>query len=109
MVSPARGDIWWVRLDPTSGSEIAKTRPCIVVSNNVLNRKRRTVVVVPVSSSPEADGVIKIPIICLGKNGVAVVDQIRAAAKERFGSRAGALSAAELATLSHAISEALEL
>ena len=47
----ARGDIWWVSLDPTQGSEIKKTRPCVVLSHNTLNKLRKTVVVIPLSSA----------------------------------------------------------
>ena len=48
-VIPERGDIWWIALDPTLGSEIRKTRPCVVISVKVLNERRRTVIVVPLS------------------------------------------------------------
>jgi len=48
-----RGEIWWVNLDPAQGSEIRKTRPAIVVTANALNRARRTVVVVPLSTGPQ--------------------------------------------------------
>ena len=65
-VIPERGDIWWVALDPTLGSEIPKTRPCVVVSVKVLNERRRTVIVVPLSSSPKASPPILIPISCDG-------------------------------------------
>ncbi|MBI5606614.1 MAG: type II toxin-antitoxin system PemK/MazF family toxin [Deltaproteobacteria bacterium] len=37
-----RGEVWWVSLDPTQGSEIKKTRPCLVLSTNILNRLRKT-------------------------------------------------------------------
>ena len=45
-----RGEVWWVNLDPTQGSEIQKTRPAVILTVNALNRARRTVVVVPLSS-----------------------------------------------------------
>jgi mRNA-degrading endonuclease toxin of MazEF toxin-antitoxin module len=48
-----RGEIWWVNFDPTQGSEIRKTRPAIVVTANAVNRARRTVVVVPLSTGPQ--------------------------------------------------------
>ena len=48
-----RGEIWWVNLDPARGSEIRKTRPAIVITANALNRVRRTVVVVPLSTGPQ--------------------------------------------------------
>ena len=66
-VIPERGDIWWVALDPTLGSEIRKTRPCVVVSVKVLNERRRTVIVVPLSSSTKATPPILIPISCDGR------------------------------------------
>ena len=50
-MTPARGEIWWVRLDPTLGSEIRKTRPALVLTADVLNRMRQTVVVVPLSTA----------------------------------------------------------
>jgi len=52
-LSVRRGDVWRVSLDPTQGNEIQKTRPAVVVTSNALNRARRTVVVVPLSTGPE--------------------------------------------------------
>ncbi|WP_332308286.1 type II toxin-antitoxin system PemK/MazF family toxin, partial [Desulfonatronovibrio magnus] len=49
-----RGDVWWVSLDPTQGSEIKKTRPCVVLSHNTINKLRRTVVVVPLSTAAKS-------------------------------------------------------
>jgi len=46
-----RGDVYWVRLDPTEGSEIGKTRPAVVISNNINNELADTVTVLPVTSS----------------------------------------------------------
>src|SRR3972149_9496483 len=51
MQSPKRGDVVWVNLDPTVGAEMQKRRPCVVVSLSVLNEKRLTVVVVPLSTA----------------------------------------------------------
>ncbi|MGI8992115.1 MAG: type II toxin-antitoxin system PemK/MazF family toxin [Bryobacteraceae bacterium] len=51
---PRRGEVWWVRLDPTLGSEIRKRRPCLILSGNVVNERRRAVVIIPLSSSPQA-------------------------------------------------------
>ena len=79
-----RGDIWWVSLDPTQGSEIKKTRPCIVLSHSTLNRLRRTVVVVPLSSAAKPHPPITVPVSCQGDAVVAVVDQIRAVSKQRL-------------------------
>ncbi len=106
---PQRGEIWWVALDPALGSEIRKTRPCVVVSVNVLNERRRTVVVVPLSSSSNGSPPILIPVTCDGRPAVAVSDQIRAVAKERLQTRLGAVSEAELATLEDGLRQILQL
>lgn len=108
-VIPERGDIWWVALDPTLGSEIRKTRPCVVVSVQVLNERRRTVIVVPLSTSPKACPPILIPISCDGRPAVAVSDQIRAVAKERLQGRLGAVTADELAALEDGLRQIMQL
>ena len=108
-IIPERGEIWWVALDPTLGSEIRKTRPCVVVSMNVLNERRRTVIVVPLSSSPKASPPILIPITCDGRPVVAVSDQIRAVAKERLLSRLGVVSEAEMLVLEDGLRQIMQL
>ena len=106
---PERGDIWWVALDPTLGSEIRKTRPCVVISVRVLNERRRTVIVVPLSSSPKASPPILIPISCGEHPAVAVSDQIRAVAKERLRSRLGVVTTEEMAALEVGLKEIMQL
>ena len=106
---PERGEIWWIALDPTLGSEIHKTRPCVVVSVKVLNERRRTVIVVPLSSSPKASPPILIPITCGGRPAVAVSDQIRAVSKERLRSRLGVVAAKELAALEDGLRQIMQL
>ena len=108
-IIPERGEIWWVALDPTLGSEIRKTRPCIVVSVKVLNERRRTVIVVPLSSSPKASPPILIPITCDGRPAVAVSDRIRAVAKERLRNRLGVVAEEELAVLEDGLRQILQL
>ena len=108
-VIPERGDIWWVQLDPTLGSEINKTRPCVVISVKVLNQRRRTVIVVPLSTSPNASPPILIPILCDGRPAVAVSDQIRAISKERLRSRIGVVSKDELAALEDGLRQIMQL
>jgi mRNA interferase MazF len=108
-VIPDRGDIWRVALDPTLGSEIRKTRPCVVISVKVLNERRRTVIVVPLSSSPKASPPILISISCDGHPSVAVSDQIRAVAKERLRSRLGVVSADEMAALEDGLRQIMQL
>ena len=106
---PRRGEIWWVRLDPTLGSEIHKTRPCVVLTSNILNERRRTVVVIPLSSSPQAGPPLLVPVDCAGRVAVAVMDQVRAVAKERLEQRMGVLSSEHLAAVESGLREVLEL
>ena len=106
---PRRGEVWWVRLDPTRGSEIAKTRPCLILSTNIVNERRRTVVVVPLSSAPQPGPPLLIPVICAGRKAVAVVDQIRAVAKERLESRIEELATEHLEAVERGLRAILEL
>ena len=84
MQSLKRGDVVWVNLDPTVGGEIQKRRPCVVVSLSVLNERRLTVVVVPLStgSTPRPPLVVAVPSAGAGSN--ARIDQIRAVDKSRI-------------------------
>lgn len=107
--SPQRGEIWWVRLDPAFGSEIAKTRPCLILSNNTVNERRRTVVVVPLSSSPRASPPLLVPVRCGARDVVAVTDQIRAVSKQRLDQRMGALSSEHLEAVEEGVRQILEL
>jgi mRNA interferase MazF len=104
-----RGEIWWVRLDPTLGAEITKTRPCVVVGTNVLNDRRRTVVVIPLSTAPQPAPPLLVPVVSGGRRVVAVMDQIRSVTKERFISRVGELSSSDLTSVEDALRLVLEL
>lgn len=104
-----RGEIWWVDLNPTRGSEINKKRPCVVLSVDVINQRRKTVVVVPLSTSPTVRPPLTVAIVCAGRPAVAVVDQIRATARERFGSRIGTATADEMEALEESLREILSI
>ena len=98
MTAFKRGDIHWVELpnrDPR-GSEIEKTRPCVVISMTEANALRRTVVCVPLTSSPEPAPPVAIAVPSAGPDSVAVCDQIAAIDKRRLKRRVGALSASDL-------------
>ncbi|HVH76844.1 MAG TPA: type II toxin-antitoxin system PemK/MazF family toxin [Stellaceae bacterium] len=104
-----RGDVWWVEFDPTRGSEIRKTRPAIVVTANALNRARRTVVVVPLSSGPEPHPPIVVAVPSAGPRSVAVCDQVRAVDKRRLSRNEGRLAAADLRAVEDGLRRILEL
>ena len=104
---PKRGEVWWVRLDPSQGSEIAKTRPCVVLSVDAINDRRRTVVMVPLSTSPNPHPPLLVQVTSGGRKVVAVVDQIRAVAKERLVKRLDLLSQDDRTALEHAVQRIL--
>ena len=108
-MTPRRGEVWWAALDPTLGSEISKTRPCVIITRDLINQYRRTVVIVPLSSSPSARPPIRVSVNCGGKPAVAVVDQIRSIAKERLQERIGILAEAEMEAIGDALQQVLDL
>src|SRR5947209_11228325 len=91
-----RGEIWWVNFDPTQGAELRKRRPAVVITADGLNRARRTVVVVPLSSGPQPHPPIVIATPSAGRRSVAVCDQLRAVDKRRLVRNDGRLSTADL-------------
>jgi len=108
-IAVRRGDIWWVNLDPTQGREIRKTRPAVVMTPNALNRARRTVVVVPLSTGPEPRPPIVVATPSAGPNAVAVCDQLRAVDKHRLSRMSGRLSTADLQMIEEGMRRILEL
>lgn len=84
------GEIWLAQLDPTVGSEIQKTRPCVVISPEEMNAHLRTVIVAPMTtgSRPAA---FRVPLRFQGKTGLIVLDQIRTLDRVRLIKRLGAL------------------
>jgi mRNA interferase MazF len=80
-----------------------------VLSRDVVNEHRRTVLVVPLSSSPSAHPPIRVAVNCDGKLGVAVVDQLRAIAKQRLRKRIGIVNEQEIEAISEALRQILDL
>ena len=109
MILARRGEVWWVNLDPTQGSEIQKTRPCLVLTASVINRLRQTVVVVPYSMSAKPNPPITVPVMCMGKQAAAIIDQIRAVSRLRFNRKIETASAATLRAVTAALSRILEM
>ena len=101
MVKPLvrRFDIWLVQLDPTKGSEIRKTRPCIVVSPDEMS-SLKTAIVAPMTSKGFSFPT-RIPCTFQGKKGLILLDQMRAVDKSRLVQRLGSISkSAQIKTIS---------
>ena len=91
----SRGDIWLVSLDPTAGSEIKKSRPCVVVSPPEMHDYLRTVIVAPMTTKSRA-APFRVPLSHGGKKGLILLDQIRAVDKVRLAKKMGSVSAKTL-------------
>ena len=93
----ARGDIWLVNLDPSIGSEIKKSRPCVVVSPPEMHDHLRTAIVAPMTTKSRA-APFRVPVTHAGKKGLILLDQMRAVDKARLAKRLGAVSVKTLAS-----------
>jgi mRNA interferase MazF len=100
-----RGDVHLVRLDPTLGSEIQKTRPCVIVSPDELNQHLRTVIVAPMTTGGRAYP-WRIRCKFQRRSGYVVLDQLRTVDRERLVKRLGALSTE---TMTNALSTLREM
>jgi len=87
----ARGEIWLVNLDPTVGSEIQKSRPCVVISPAETHDHLRTAIVAPMSTGSRP-APFRIAITHGGKKGLILLDQIRAVDKTRLVTKLGAVN-----------------
>ena len=99
-----RGEIWLVNLDPTIGSEIKKTRPCVIVSPSELNQYLRTVMMAPMTSKGFA-APFRVPVTHAGTKGLIVLDQLRSVDKQRLVKKSGQVSAKTLGTVLKTLQE----
>ena len=90
-----RGDVFLVSLDPTQGSKIQKTRPCVIVSPDELNAHMRTCIVAPMTTASHSYP-FRISCQFQGKSGHVVLDQIRTVDRHRLVKKLGQLSSQAL-------------
>jgi len=86
-----RFEVYLVNLDPTVGSEIKKTRPCLIVSPNEMNRYVRTVIIAPMTTKGRPYPT-RVPCKFKGKKGQVVIDQLRTVDTARLVKKLGRLS-----------------
>jgi mRNA interferase MazF len=99
-----RGEVWLAALDPTVGSEIQKTRPCLVVSPDEMNKPLRTAIVAPMTTGSRA-APFRVPVRFKGKDGLILPDQMRTIDKTRLVKRLGRVDAATLRAVLDVIAE----
>jgi len=93
-----RGDVYLVQLDPTRGSELQKTRPCLIVSPDELNDHLRTVIVAPMTTGGQAYP-WRIQCRFRGRTGFVATDQLRTVDVERLTRRLGRLAPASVSAV----------
>ncbi len=93
----ARGEVWLVTLDPTVGSEIRKSRPCLIISPPEMHDALRTVIVAPMSTGARP-APYRISVTFQGKRGLILLDQLRTLDKIRLVKRLGNISQTVLAS-----------
>jgi mRNA interferase MazF len=104
-----RGQVWWVRLDPTQGSEIQKTRPCVIIVVRPIARARRTLVVIPLTTRGTPRFPLVVPVQCQSRTVYAVTDQIRAVDKARFNTYIERLSDEDIDRIEAALRQVIGL
>ena len=85
-----RGEVYLINLDPTSGSEVKKNRPCVIVSPNEMNKYIRTVIIAPMTTKLRSYK-SRIEIEFKGKKGQIMLDQLRTIDKQRLIKKQGKL------------------
>ena len=98
-----RGEVWWVAFDPALGSEIQKTRPAIIVSNDSANRNLKRVVVVPLTTNTARVFPGEARVSVAGEFCKAMSDQLMAADKLRLKEKLATLSKSDMLEVEQAI------
>ena len=103
----ARFDVYRVNLDPTTGSEIQKTRPCVVISPDELNRRIRTVIIAPMTTKGQSYPT-RVSCRFQGKDGQVALDQIRTVDRSRLIAPLGRVNSQTATTVLEVLREMFE-
>lgn len=95
---PKQGEVWLFALDPTRGAEIQKTRPCVIVSPDVLNARLKTVIIVPMTSGG-FEAPFRLEVCFKGRDGLLLPDQMRAVDRARGIKNLGRIEGSALSAL----------
>lgn len=106
---PKRGDLFWVALDPTLGSEIQKTQPAVIVSNDIGNECSNIVIVAPIRSNVKEVYSFNVLIKLENIEEKILLNQIRAIDKKRLCNRIGACNAETIRKIDTALKVVLNL
>ncbi|HEY4504529.1 MAG TPA: type II toxin-antitoxin system PemK/MazF family toxin [Candidatus Paceibacterota bacterium] len=113
--SPLRGELYTVTFDPVRGREIAKTRPALVIQNDIGNRESDIVIVAAITSHKDSSRLypvcvfVKAPEGGLKQDSIVRLDQIRSVDKERLGQRLGKLNNETILQINYALKISLGL
>ncbi len=99
-------EVFWVNLDPTVGSEIQKTRPCVVLSPDEMNRHLQTLIVAPLTRTSKAYP-SRVSVAIGAQAAWVVLDQLRTVDRRRLGQNMGTLRAPEIKKIKSVLSEML--
>lgn len=100
-----RYEVRWVALDPARGSEMAKTRPAVIVSLDVLNHTLQTVTVCPLTTQLHPHWRTRLGVRVARKHAEIAVDQIRTVSKARIGKKLGSITPRDAGALRRLITE----
>ena len=98
-----RGEVWWVEFDPAVGTEVRKTRPAVIISNDAANRNLSRVIVVALTSNTERVYPGNALVSVSGALSKAMADQIMTADTTRLKSRLGELSKLDMQAVDDAV------
>ena len=104
LVAAQRDEVWLVALDPSRGHEIQKTRPCLIISPDEMNRHLRTIIIAPMTTAGRSYPT-RVGVKFQGKAGQVALDQLRAVDRERLVRKLGRVAPATARTASQVLVE----